>query len=129
MDRKSANDGESEATEKVRANHQLLAKASSRQIHRFYGAMVRKKLPSEGYAQFQADQIVRAQALGARGLKVLKTLGLYLREQVTSGPRARLMTPLRSDVGSGRRSSHAGRHSSLIGAFFLPTDRCERYEG
>src|SRR6185295_7895024 len=45
-----------------------------------------EKITEPGYPQFQADQIARAQALGARGLKLLKTLGLYLREQVTSGP-------------------------------------------
>jgi len=41
------------------------------------------KITEPGYPQFQADQIARAQALGARGLKLLKTLGLYLRERVT----------------------------------------------
>ena len=39
-----------------------------------------------GYAQWQADELGRAKAAGARGVKVLKTLGLYLREQITSGP-------------------------------------------
>lgn len=32
-----------------------------------------------GYAQFQADELARAKKDGARGLKLLKTLGLYLR--------------------------------------------------
>src|SRR5579864_6322158 len=32
-----------------------------------------------GYSQFQADELQRAHQAGARGLKVLKTLGLYLR--------------------------------------------------
>src|SRR5258705_8539366 len=45
-----------------------------------------EKITEPGYSQFQADQIGRAQELGARGLKVLKTLGLYLRERITSGP-------------------------------------------
>src|SRR6266404_4289 len=31
----------------------------------------------EGYGKFQADEIVRAHGAGARGVKVLKTLGLY----------------------------------------------------
>src|SRR5437016_13686615 len=39
-----------------------------------------------GYSQFQADEIVRAHRVGARGLKVLKTLGLYLREKISTGP-------------------------------------------
>src|SRR5207245_9477404 len=39
-----------------------------------------------GYGKFQADEVARAQRTGARGLKVPKTLGLYLREGITSGP-------------------------------------------
>src|SRR5437879_9938376 len=39
-----------------------------------------------GYSQFQADEIVRAHEAGARGLKILKTLGLYLREGISKGP-------------------------------------------
>src|SRR5690606_35048302 len=39
-----------------------------------------------GYARWQAEELARAKAAGAKGLKVLKTLGLYLREQGTSGP-------------------------------------------
>jgi hypothetical protein len=44
------------------------------------------KIVLPNYPQFQADQIERASKLGAKGLKVLKTLGLYLREKVTTGP-------------------------------------------
>src|SRR5213076_1563350 len=39
-----------------------------------------------GYGKFQADEILRAQQAGARGLKILKTLGLYLREGISKGP-------------------------------------------
>src|SRR3989475_3601624 len=38
------------------------------------------------YSKFQADEIVRAHQAGARGLKILKILGLYLREGVSKGP-------------------------------------------
>jgi hypothetical protein len=38
-----------------------------------------------GYAQWQADELARAKQAGARGLKILKVLGLYLREQITEG--------------------------------------------
>ncbi|MDP7672425.1 MAG: hypothetical protein QGF21_10840, partial [Vicinamibacterales bacterium] len=38
------------------------------------------------YPRFQAEQLERDHAAGARGLKLTKTLGLYLREQITSGP-------------------------------------------
>jgi len=44
------------------------------------------KIVLPNYPQFQADQIERASKLGAKGLKVLKTLGLYLREKVKTGP-------------------------------------------
>src|SRR5260221_12898108 len=37
------------------------------------------------YSKFQADEIEHAHKAGARGLKVLKTLGLYLRENVSEG--------------------------------------------
>jgi hypothetical protein len=37
------------------------------------------------YPQLQADAIVAAHQSGARGLKILKTLGLSLREQTTTG--------------------------------------------
>jgi len=36
------------------------------------------------YPKLQAQAIARAQRDGARGLKILKTLGLYLRENITS---------------------------------------------
>lgn len=38
------------------------------------------------YARWQADEIAAAHHRGARGLKILKTLGLYLRERVIDGP-------------------------------------------
>ena len=38
------------------------------------------------YPKYQADEIASAHKEGARGLKILKTLGLYLREDVTAGP-------------------------------------------
>src|SRR5215468_12317006 len=43
------------------------------------------KAAEANYPQFQAEQIESAKRIGARGLKVLKTLGLYLRENVNSG--------------------------------------------
>src|SRR6202158_3741493 len=46
-----------------------------------------------GYSQFQADEIVRAHQAGASGLKILKTLGLYLREGISKGPLVRIDDP------------------------------------
>ncbi len=90
-----------------------------------------EKITEAGYPQFQADQIGRAQELGARGLKVLKTLGLYLRERVTSGPLVKIddqrFDPMWEAAGAHRMP--VGIHTSDPEAFFLPTDRFnERYE-
>ena len=90
-----------------------------------------EKITEPGYGQFQADQIGRARALGARGLKVLKTLGLYLREQVTSGPLVKIddrrFDPMWEAAGAHRMP--VAIHTSDPEAFFLPTDRFnERYE-
>src|SRR5438552_11931190 len=41
----------------------------------------------------QADAIERAQRAGAKGLKILKTLGLYLRENITSGKLVKIDDP------------------------------------
>jgi predicted TIM-barrel fold metal-dependent hydrolase len=38
-----------------------------------------------GYAAWQADEISRAAKAGAKGIKVLKTLGLYLRDRIKTG--------------------------------------------
>src|SRR2546423_8098770 len=44
-----------------------------------------ERLLETGYPQLQAEAIERAHRQGARGLKILKSLGLYLRENITSG--------------------------------------------
>jgi predicted TIM-barrel fold metal-dependent hydrolase len=44
------------------------------------------RIAEPGFATWQADAIVSAKRAGARGLKVLKTLGLYLRERGKDGP-------------------------------------------
>ena len=90
-----------------------------------------EKITEPGYGQFQADQIARAQTLGARGLKILKTLGLYLRERVTSGPLVKIddrrFDPIWDAAGAHRMP--VAIHTSDPEAFFLPTDRFnERYE-
>lgn len=84
-----------------------------------------------GYAKFQADEIVRAHTAGARGLKVLKTLGLYLREGISDGPLVKIddarFDPMWEACGS--LGIPVGIHVSDPEAFFLPTDRTnERFE-
>ena len=73
----------------------------------------------------------RAKAAGARGVKVLKTLGLYLREQVTSGPLVKIDDPRFDPMweACGALGLPVAIHISDPEAFFLPIDRFnERYE-
>jgi predicted TIM-barrel fold metal-dependent hydrolase len=83
------------------------------------------------YSQFQANEIVRAHQAGARGLKILKTLGLYLREGISKGPLVRIDDP-RFDAmweTCGSLGIPVAIHVSDPEAFFLPTDRFnERFE-
>jgi predicted TIM-barrel fold metal-dependent hydrolase len=84
-----------------------------------------------GYAKFQADAIEKAHQAGARGLKILKTLGLYLRENVTSGPLVKIddkrFDPMWEACGS--LGMPVLIHTSDPDAFFLPTNRFnERFE-
>jgi predicted TIM-barrel fold metal-dependent hydrolase len=84
-----------------------------------------------GYSQFQADEIVRAHRAGARGLKILKTLGLYLREKISTGPLVKV-DDQRFDAmweTCGSLGIPVAMHVSDPEAFFLPIDRFnERFE-
>jgi predicted TIM-barrel fold metal-dependent hydrolase len=84
-----------------------------------------------GYSQFQADEIVRSQQAGARGLKILKTLGLYLREGISKGPLVKI-DDRRFDAmweTCGSLGMPVAIHVSDPEAFFLPIDRFnERFE-
>ena len=89
------------------------------------------RVASSDYAQWQGDEIARAKAAGARGLKILKTLGLYLREQITSGPLVaiddRRFDPMWEACGA--LGLPVAIHIADPEAFFLPIDRFnERYE-
>jgi predicted TIM-barrel fold metal-dependent hydrolase len=89
------------------------------------------KAADPNYPQMQADLIVDAHKRGAKGLKVLKTLGLYLRENVTTGKLVRIDDP-RFDLmweAAGSLNMPVAIHSSDPEAFFLPVDRFnERWE-
>lgn len=86
---------------------------------------------NSNYPRVQADLIVDAHRRGAKGLKVLKTLGLYLREHVTSGKLVRIDDP-RFDLmweAVGSLNMPVAIHSSDPEAFFQPIDRFnERWE-
>lgn len=84
-----------------------------------------------GYSQFQADEIARAHRAGARGLKVTKALGLYLRERITTGPLVKVddrrFDPMWDVCGELRMP--VAIHVSDPEAFFFPIDRFnERFE-
>jgi predicted TIM-barrel fold metal-dependent hydrolase len=83
------------------------------------------------YPALQAQAIERAHRDGARGLKILKTLGLYLRENISSGSLVKI-DDARFDPmwdACGQLNIPVAIHISDPIAFFTPTDRFnERYE-
>jgi predicted TIM-barrel fold metal-dependent hydrolase len=84
-----------------------------------------------GYPQWQADEIERAKRAGARGLKVLKTLGLFLRENGATGPLVKIDDPRFDPMwdACGRLGLPVAIHVSDPEAFFTPIDRFnERYD-
>jgi len=90
-----------------------------------------QKSGEPGYPQLQADELYRARRAGARGLKVLKVLGLFLRERITEGPLI-MIDDRRFDPmweAAGALKMPVVIHVSDPEAFFLPVDRFnERYE-
>ena len=84
-----------------------------------------------GYAAWQADEIAKAKAAGAVGLKVLKTLGLYLRDGGPGGALVKVDDPRFDPMwdACGRLGLPVAMHVGDPEAFFLPIDRFnERYE-
>jgi predicted TIM-barrel fold metal-dependent hydrolase len=83
------------------------------------------------YPKWQAEELARARSDGATGLKVLKTLGLYLREQTVTGPLVKIDDPRFDPMweACGQLGFPVAIHISDPEAFFLPTDRFnERFE-
>jgi len=83
------------------------------------------------YPKFQAEEIARAKKAGAHGLKILKTLGLYLRKDLTSGPLIKVDDPRFDPTweACGELKLPVAIHVSDPEAFFLETDRFnERFE-
>ena len=84
-----------------------------------------------GYSNAQADELVRAHKAGAHGLKVLKTLGLFLRENISEGRLVKIDDPRFDPMWEtcGSLDKPVAIHVSDPEAFFLPTDRFnERFE-
>lgn len=88
------------------------------------------KASDPGYSKFQADQIEDAHRAGAKGLKLLKTLGLYLRDR-GSNKLVRIDDPRFDEMWEavGALKMPVAIHTSDPEAFFLPIDRFnERWE-
>jgi predicted TIM-barrel fold metal-dependent hydrolase len=89
------------------------------------------KFLDPNYPRVQAEAIEQAHRAGARGLKILKTLGLYLRENITSGKLVKIDDPRFDPMWDtcGQLNMPVAIHVSDPIAFFTPTDRFnERYE-
>jgi predicted TIM-barrel fold metal-dependent hydrolase len=88
-----------------------------------------RRMNEPGYAKMQADQIVAAHKAGARGLKVLKNLGLVVRDSAgklikVDDPRFDPMWEACAALGIP-----VAIHVSDPAAFFTPTDKYnERFE-
>ncbi len=86
------------------------------------------------YGKWQADELAKSKAAGAMGIKVLKTLGLFLRDKDAAGKDGALVKvddprfdPLWEQAGA--LGLPVCIHVGDPEAFFLPTDRFnERYE-
>ena len=90
-----------------------------------------EKFLEPNYPQLQAQAIEQAHRDGARGLKILKTLGLYLRSDITSGTLVKIddkrFDPMWDTCGQLKMP--VAIHIADPVAFFTPTDRFnERYE-
>ncbi len=89
------------------------------------------RIQEPDYPQWQADELRRAKEQGAHGLKILKTLGLFLREQVTEGPLVPVDDPRFDPMweAAGELGFPVFIHVSDPDAFFTPIDRFnERWE-
>lgn len=89
------------------------------------------KVVQPDYARFQADQIENAARAGARGLKVLKSLGLVVREKFNTGALVKVDDPRFDPMweACAARNLPVAIHTSDPEAFFLPIDRFnERFE-
>jgi predicted TIM-barrel fold metal-dependent hydrolase len=83
------------------------------------------------FARIQAEALEHAKHVGAKGLKLLKTLGLFLRENITTGALVKIDDPRFDSMWEACASLNlpVGIHVSDPIAFFRPTDHFnERYE-
>lgn len=114
-----------------------LSKTIARYDHahpgRFYTCTepIYEKFLDPKYPQIQAEAIEQAHRAGARGLKILKTLGLYLRSNIITGTLVKIDDRRFDSMWDtcGQLQMPVMIHIGDPVAFFTPTDRFnERYE-
>ncbi|MGA7339147.1 MAG: amidohydrolase family protein [Terracidiphilus sp.] len=89
------------------------------------------RLLEPDYPRIQAEAIEQSRRDGAHGLKILKTLGLYLRDNITTGKLVKIDDPRFDPMwdACGQLDMPVAIHISDPIAFFTPTDRFnERFE-
>lgn len=89
------------------------------------------RINEPGYPEWQAEEIARAKKAGAVGIKILKILGLYLREKLTEGPLIKVDDPRFDPMWemAGKLGMPVSIHTSDPDAFFTPADNHnERWE-
>lgn len=83
------------------------------------------------FPSWQAEELARAKEAGARGLKISKTLGVYLRENGEEGPLVKIDDPRFDPMweAAGKLDMPVCIHTADPDAFFTPIDRFnERWE-
>jgi predicted TIM-barrel fold metal-dependent hydrolase len=90
-----------------------------------------ERIAEPDYPKWQADEIGRAKEAGAVGIKILKILGVYLREKVTEGRLLPVDDPRFDPMWetAGALGMPVVIHTADPDAFFTPVDRFnERWE-
>jgi hypothetical protein len=83
-----------------------------------------ERIQESNYPQHEADQIMAAHRAGARGLKIEKILGLYLREQVGTGPLVKVDDRRFDPMWEACGAAGASRGHPCVGPRgILPTDQ------
>jgi predicted TIM-barrel fold metal-dependent hydrolase len=89
------------------------------------------KIRDADYPSWQAGELGRAKEAGAKGLKISKTLGVYLRENGDGTPLVKIDDPRFDPMwdAAGKLGFPVFIHTADPDAFFTPTDRFnERWE-
>ena len=83
------------------------------------------RIREKDYPAWQAEELKRARAAGAAGLKILKNLGLVVREEGRQGPLVKIDDPRFDPMwdAAGKLGLPVFIHTADPDAFFTPIDR------